>query len=193
MRARLLERGGAALADYELLEMLLFLGIERRDTKPLAKAAVNEFGSFAAVVLAPDQARGSLPGMTAAVAGVMALVRAAAAQLAAADARARPVLGSYAALRDYFMRVPSRPGRRALFLDTRNKLIADEMPEAGAAPVLQRALALHATALVLVGGEASTAALAAFRREAAKVALPVHDWFLEAEGEWLSLASGRVL
>src|SRR5271155_2322052 len=50
MRGRLLEKGAAALADYEILEMLLFLGIARRDTKPLAKAMINRFGSLAAAL-----------------------------------------------------------------------------------------------------------------------------------------------
>ena len=48
MRARLLTAGPESLADYELLEMVLFLALPRRDTKPIAKALLDRFGSFAA-------------------------------------------------------------------------------------------------------------------------------------------------
>src|ERR1700757_4155949 len=55
MREKLLTRGPDALADYELLEMLLFLAMPKGDTKPLAKALINRFGSFARVLAAPQQ------------------------------------------------------------------------------------------------------------------------------------------
>jgi DNA repair protein RadC len=50
MREKLLTRGPDALADYELLEMLLFFATPKGDTKPLAKALINRFGSFARVL-----------------------------------------------------------------------------------------------------------------------------------------------
>src|SRR6266478_9488903 len=56
-RERLRERfhgaGPEALSDYELLEMALFPALPRRDTKPLAKALLKRFGSFAEVIHAP--------------------------------------------------------------------------------------------------------------------------------------------
>ena len=55
MREKLLDRGPDALADYELLEMLLFFAMPKGDTKPLAKALINRFGSFAGVLAAPQQ------------------------------------------------------------------------------------------------------------------------------------------
>ena len=57
LRGRLLAGGGDALLDHELIEYLLALAIPRRDTKPLAKALINRFGSFGAVLAAPDRGR----------------------------------------------------------------------------------------------------------------------------------------
>ena len=52
LRQRLIDKGGEALADYEVLEVLLFAGNPRGDTKPLAKALLARFGSLAAVLAA---------------------------------------------------------------------------------------------------------------------------------------------
>ena len=49
LRSRLREAGPGALADYELLELILFRAIPRRDVKPLAKSLIARFGSFAEV------------------------------------------------------------------------------------------------------------------------------------------------
>src|SRR5437763_13882395 len=53
LRERFFSAGPDALSDYELLELALFAALPRRDTKPLAKALLKEFGSFAEVVHAP--------------------------------------------------------------------------------------------------------------------------------------------
>ncbi len=190
MRQRLLDRGAGALADYEVLEMLLFWAIERRDTKPQAKAAINAFGSFAGVVGAPPGELAALAGMSGEVGRVLALVRAASAKLGGAEAQARPVLGDLLTLGAYLAAAPGRDGLRVLFLDTRNRLVADEMAEPGA--VLRRALALQVASVILVGGEASLAALARVRGEAAKLSLAVHDWVVSEEAGFLSLSSERL-
>ncbi len=189
MRQRLLDRGPAALADYEILEMLLFLSIERRDTKPLAKAAINRFGSLAAVLRAPGAELCALDASLGHMPRVLALVRSAAQRLAGAEARARPVLGDLLKLGDYLEAAPGREGLRALFLDARNRLLADEMP--GEGQVLRRALGLHAASVILAGGGGSAAKLEQARRQAAKVAVQVHDWVVcDADG-WISLGTGR--
>ena len=50
LRDRFLRQGPRALADYELLELLLFLAKPRGDVKPLAKNLIARFGSFADVI-----------------------------------------------------------------------------------------------------------------------------------------------
>src|ERR1041385_1119748 len=46
LRERFLKGGADALPDYELLELVLFAAILRRDVKPLAKALLAQFGRF---------------------------------------------------------------------------------------------------------------------------------------------------
>jgi DNA repair protein RadC len=54
LRERFFSAGPDALSDYERLEMAPFAAIPRRDTKPLAKALLKKFGSFAEVIHAPE-------------------------------------------------------------------------------------------------------------------------------------------
>ena len=83
MRERLLNAGAASLADYEILEMLLFLGIPRRDTKPLAKALINSFGSLAGVLTASCEDLSREGGLTDACAALIRLPELAAIRLSA--------------------------------------------------------------------------------------------------------------
>src|SRR5260370_8496899 len=53
LRARFRSAGADALSDYELMEMVLFRALPRRDVKPLAKSLIGKFGSFAEAVHAP--------------------------------------------------------------------------------------------------------------------------------------------
>ena len=129
MREKLLERGPEALADYELLEMLLFFAFKTGDTKPLAKALINRYGSFAAVLAAPPrellEARGLGPHSVSAI----KLVQASALRLARAEVMERPVLNNWERLVDYLTAALARERVeqvRVLFLDPRNRLIADE-------------------------------------------------------------------
>lgn len=155
MRDRLLARGPGGLADYEVLEMLLFLGIPRGDTKPLAKGLINAFGSLGAVLAAPAEEllrRGQLPEDALLP---LRLVEAAADRLSRADAVERPLLGSLAAVEAHVRTRPMATGTtRLLFLDNRNRLLGEEdMDDGPSLPVrlvLRRALALHATALLVV-------------------------------------------
>ena len=174
MRERVLGAGPASLADYELLEMLLFLGIPRRDTKPLAKALINCFGSLAGVLSAAPEALSREGGLSDECAALLRLPELAAARLSGAEARDRPVLNNWEKLLAYFEAALTGAiaGQlRILFLDNRNRLLADEVvddastldcgiPVGGGqdgkmAPdpsrqTMRRALDLHATALILV-------------------------------------------
>lgn len=163
MRERLLVRGPGGLADYEVLEMLLFLGIPRGDTKPLAKGLINAFGSLGGVLAAPADElvrRGNLPEDALLP---LRLVEAAADRLSRADAVERPLLGSLAAVEAHLRaRAMAAGTTRILFLDNRNRLLGEEEADGAALParpVLRRALALHATALLVVdcAGEAAGA------------------------------------
>ncbi len=202
MRERLLGAGPDGLADYELLEMLFFLGIGRRDTKPLAKAMINAFGSLAGVLSAPGEALVAAGGLGTESLTAIRLVEEAAARLARAEAVSRPVLSDWAQLMAYVER-PERARaeeRRVLFLDNRNRLLGDEAQSDGprwgqVRPLIERALALHATAMILLHDRPDEAPLAdpaavAFvrrlREAGSALSVTVHDHLLLGEGDWIS-------
>jgi len=160
LRARFREAGAGALADYELLELVLFRAVPRRDVKPLAKALVDRFGSFAEAVSAPAARLSETPGITPAIVTELKIIEASAHRLAKGQVKRRPVLSSWSAVIDYCrtsMAFSDREQVRVLFLDKRNQLIADEVVQTGTvdhAPVyprevVKRALEVSATAIIL--------------------------------------------
>ncbi|GJE15978.1 RadC family protein [Methylobacterium marchantiae] len=160
LRARFAQAGADALPDYELLELVLFRAIPRRDVKPLAKALIRRFGSFAEVVSAEPNRLAEVEGVSQGVIADLKLVEAAGHRLARGAIAARPLLSSWAALLDYCratMAFSAREQFRVLFLDKRNHLIADEVQGRGTVDhtpvypreVARRALELSATAIIL--------------------------------------------
>lgn len=161
MRTKLLASGPDALLDHELLEMVLFLALPRRDTKPIARALLTRFGSFANAVSAPLADLRAIEGLGEAGAAALRIVQGAALRLARAEVMDRPVLNNWDRLLAYLTAALSREKVeqfRVLFLDTRNRLIADEAQARGTVnhtpvyprEVVRRALELQATALILV-------------------------------------------
>jgi DNA repair protein RadC len=161
LRARFREAGSDAVTDYELLELLLFRALPRRDVKPLAKTLIAKFGSFAETIAAPPQRLAEVPGLGEAAITEIKIVQAAANRLARGEVKRRPVLSSWSAVLDYCrtaMAFAEKEQFRVLFLDKRNQLIADELQQVGTVDhtpvypreVVKRALELSATAIILV-------------------------------------------
>jgi len=161
LRERFRDAGGEAVADYELLELILFRALPRRDVKPLAKSLIATFGSFAEVIAAPRQRLAEDGGLGEAAITELKVVEAAAHRLARGDVKGRHVLSSWSAVLDYCratMAFADKEQFRILFLDKRNRLIADEEQQRGTVDhtpvypreVVKRALELSATAVVLV-------------------------------------------
>ncbi len=161
LRARFLTGGADAMPDYELLELTLFAALPRRDTKPLAKALLARFGSFAEVIAAPRARLMEVKGVGEAVANHLKIVEAAAHRLAKTRVIGRPALSSWTALLDYCTAAMARIQReefRVLFLDRKNVLIADEVQNKGTVDhtpvypreIVKRALELSASAIILV-------------------------------------------
>jgi DNA repair protein RadC len=161
LRQRFLQAGPDSLADYELLELLLFGAIPRRDVKPLAKQLLEQFGSLGGVVAADaiqlERRAGLGPSSVAAVKVVAAI----ATRMLKEQVAEKPVLSSWAQLIDYLtlaMKYEKAEQFRLLFLDRKNQLLADEVQQRGTvdhAPVyprevVKRALELHASALIMV-------------------------------------------
>jgi DNA repair protein RadC len=164
-RERLRERfhaaGPDALSDYELLELALFPALPRRDTKPLAKSLLKTFGSFAEVIHAPVARLREIDGIGDASINQLKLIAAAVSRVAKGEVRQRTALSSWNDVIDYCrtsMAFADKEQFRLLFLDKRNRLIADEVQQTGTVDhtpvypreVIKRALELSATALILV-------------------------------------------
>ena len=161
LRQRFRQGGADALPDYELLELVLFRALPRRDTKGIAKRLLARFGTFAEVINAPEPRLKELQGVGDSVVTELKLVRAAALRLMRTEIVQRPALSSWKQVLDYLRAAQSYEHReqfRILFLDKRNRLIADEVQGQGTVDhtpvyvreVVKRALELSATAVILV-------------------------------------------
>jgi len=161
LRQRFLQAGSDALHDYEMLELVLFRAIPRRDVKPLAKELIARFGSFAEVIAAPIELLKEVEGLGEAAITDLKIVQAAANRLLRGEVKKRHVLSSWSSVLDYCrtaMAFESKEQFRILFLDKGNHLIADEQQQTGTVDhtpvypreVVKRALELSATAVILV-------------------------------------------
>ncbi|PLW78777.1 RadC family protein [Cohaesibacter celericrescens] len=161
LRQKFRDSGPTALHDYELLELILFRAIPRRDTKPLAKDLLKRFGSFAEVLAAPDHLLLEFAGIGPSVVTELKLIHAAAAEFAHGQVKERPVLSSWKAVLDHCrtsMAFNDIEQFRVIFLDKKNALITDEVQQTGTVDhtpvyireVIKRALELSATALIMV-------------------------------------------
>ncbi|GGG97554.1 UPF0758 protein [Glycocaulis albus] len=161
LRARFSEAGGKGLADYEILELILFRAIPQRDVKPLAKDLLARFGDLGRVCAArPDQLT-EIKGISEKVALELNLFQEVATRIAREQVSGRAVISSWSALLDYVrtaLQNASTEEFRVLFLDKKNRLLADEFQARGTvdhAPVypreiIKRAIALDASAIILV-------------------------------------------
>ncbi|MEO8375433.1 MAG: DNA repair protein RadC [Sphingomonas bacterium] len=161
LRKRLAEQGGDGLLDHELIEYLLALAIPRRDTKPLAKALLAEFGGIGGLLSADGEALARVPGMGETSIAAIKIAHAAAIRLLRAEVAERPVLGNWQALLDYLradMAHHAIERVRVLHLNTRNMLIRDELMSEGSIDeaafyvreVIRRAIDLGSAAVILV-------------------------------------------
>jgi DNA repair protein RadC len=153
--------GEQGLPDYELMELLLYRTIPRRDVKPLAKALIARFGSFAETLGARVERLMEIPGIGESTAIDIKIVEASGRRLAKGAVRQRQILGSWKDVIEYCraaMAFNDREEFRLLFLDKRNFLIADEVQGVGTVDhtpvypreVVRRALELGSTAIILV-------------------------------------------
>ena len=140
---------------------MLFNAISRRDTKPMAKRLIERFGSFSEVINAPPERLREIEGVGAAAVVQLKLVRAAALRLMQGGIMQRPILASWNTVLDYCraaMGYEASEQFRILFLDKKNRLIADEVQQRGTVDhtpvyireVVKRALELSSSAIILV-------------------------------------------
>lgn len=213
LRARFMEGGAAALPDYELLELVLFRAIPRQDVKPLARALLDRFGDFNAVLSAPPARLLEIGGIGDAVVQEFKIVEAAAQRLARARVIRRDVISSWDALLSYCRTAMAHRDIehfRVLFLDRRNTLIADEEQARGTVDhvpvypreVVKRALELNASALILVHNHPSgdptpsqsdIAMTERIRTAAEALDITLHDHLVIGKAEELSFRDAGLL
>lgn len=161
LRQKLADSGGEALHDHELIEYLLALAIPRRDTKPLAKALLREFGGIGGLMTADWQAVARVPGMGDTSIAAIKIVQATALRMLRNEVAERPVLGSWQALLDYLradMAHLAVERVRVLHLNSRNHLLRDDHMGDGSVDqaaiytreVIKRAIELGSASLILV-------------------------------------------
>ena len=195
LRQRLLEKGGESLADYEVLECLLFGAKPRGDVKPLAKALIDRFGSLGAVLAAAPHDLQKVTGMGEASAAALKVAAEAGRRMAREEVIDRPVLSSWDKLLKYCRTALGHEKVERfhlLFLDRKNVLIADEVQQRGTVDhtpvypreVVKRALELSASALIMVHNHpsgdptpsrADIAMTQEVKEAAEKLGIAVHD------------------
>ena len=212
LRKRLMEAGPGALADYEILELILFRAIPRKDVKPLAKALIARFGSFADAIAAEPPLLAE-EGMGPGAIAEFKIVHAAAQLFARGAVRKRRSMGSWSEVVDYCrtsMAFGQRESFRILFLDKKNGLIADEVQGEGTVDhtpvypreVVKRALELSAAAIVLVhnhpsGDPSPSSQDVTMTKEIVAIAKPlglaVHDHIIVGRDGHASLRGLRLI
>ena len=213
MRQRLLKAGPDALADHEMLEMILFIALPRRDTKPLARALLARFQTFGGVLGAPATELMAVDGIGEAGAASLKLVQAASLRMMRQEVAAQPVFSTWDRLTEYLTAAMGHERTeqfRILFLDGRNRLIADEIQGVGTinhAPaypreVVRRCLELHASAVILAHNHPSgdpapsredVTLTTEIARAAAMMGIAVHDHIIVGRGKWLSFRAEKLL
>lgn len=208
LRARFLS-APSALPDYELLELILFRTIPRRDVKPLAKELIALFGGLSGVLNAAPERLFEVKGISEATVADFRIVREAGLRLSQATVMKREVISSWSALLDYCsasMAHGAIEQFRILFLDRQNVLIADEVQQTGTIDhtpvypreVMKRALALNASSIILVhnhpsGDPTPSAADIEMTKRIVETAKPlgiqVHDHLVIGKGRHASFKS----
>ncbi len=213
LRGRFREAGPDALADYELLEMLLYRSIPQKDTKPIAKDLIEKFGSFAEVLAAPPRRLQEVTGVKEATSTDLKIIHAAASRMTRGEARKRDVLSSWDAVLKYCRTKLSFENTERfaiIFLDKQNRVITDEVQQTGTVDhtpvypreVVKRALELSATAIILVhnhpsGDPAPSRADITMTQQIVEIAKPlgilVHDHIIVGKNKHASFKELRLI
>lgn len=213
LRARFRDNGENALQDYELLELILFSAIPRRDVKPLAKDLLARFGTLRDILSAPLEELTRLDGISENTALLIQAMSALHTRSTKQDLMNRPVMSNWPILMDYCYTTMGHETKelfRILFLNKKNHLIADEVQQTGTVDhtpvypreVVKRALDLGATALILVHNHPSGDLRAsdddirmthAIINAAQPLGITIHDHIIVSRTGYMSFKSEGIL
>ncbi|MEE2946419.1 MAG: DNA repair protein RadC [Pseudomonadota bacterium] len=213
LRERFMRSGATAVPDYEMLELVLFRAIPRRDVKPLARRLLDRFGSFNGVISASPTRLKECHDVGDAIVCELKIIEAAAQRLAQSRVMRRPILGSWDALLDYCQTSLAHQKVeqfRILFMDTKNTLIADEAQARGTVDhvpvypreVIKRALELNASALIMVHNhpsgdptpsQADVEMTREIQKAAAVMSITLHDHLVIGQSRHFSFRSNDLL
>ena len=163
-RSRLRERflkSPEAVADYELLEIILFSARPMGDVKPLAKLLLAHFKTLHALLHAEPSELMNIDGVNEAAVAALAAVKTASQRMLRAEVQDKPVIQNWTALLDYcrtHIGHKKHEEFHVLFLNHKLALVADEMQQKGTIDqtpifpreVMKRALELGAAGIILV-------------------------------------------
>ena len=159
-REKLLARGPAALADAELVALLLRTGLPGLGVLQLAQSLLDRFGGLAGLLHADVQALANVKGLGPAKRAELAAVLEIARRVLAQQLAEQPLFDAPQRVKDYLalhLRPLGHEAFAVLFLDTRQRLLAFEIMFQGTLThtsvhpreIVKRALALNAAAVVL--------------------------------------------
>ncbi len=212
LRERLLDSGADALQDYELLEVLLFAAIPRRDVKPLAKQLLGEFKNLWALInAAPERLMGF--GLSEAAVTTIRVTGAIALRAQKKEIIGGALLNNWQRMVDYCrmaMAHETVEQFRLLFLDRKNHLIGEEVHQRGTIDhtpvypreVVRRALEIGAGAIVLAHNHPSgdptpskddIAMTRAIIEACRPLGILVHDHIIISKGETVSFKNKGLL
>lgn len=213
LRERFLKGGAQALADYELLEMILYAASPRIDTKPLAKRLIAHFGNFAKIIHATPHELARIDGMGDSAIASIKIIYSAAEKMLKSEASQGVIIQSWTALLDY-CRVSIGHKKveefRVLFLNHKNALITDELQQIGTVnhasvyprEVVKRALDLTASSIILAHNHPSGDPTPSrddiditkqISKAAAALGINVHDHLIIAGNKYYSFKSNGLL
>jgi len=213
LRERFVKSEGRGMADYEILEMLLFSSHPRGDVKPLAKELILKFGNLAKVLAATPEELAKIKGTSFAAISSIKLVREAAIRMLGHEVAEKPIMQSWEAVLDYCRAVMGHNKTeqfRIFFLDKKNKLIADELQQKGTVDhtpvypreVVKRALELGASSLILIHNhpsgdptpsKADIEMTSQIKRAATALGISLHDHIIIGSKDHYSFASNGLL
>lgn len=161
VRDRFAAGGAESMPDYEIVEMLLFNAIPKRDVKPLAKRLLEDFGGIERLLTAGREELQRHPDVDHWIVHHFKLAEAVAIRLAKARLTERPLMDSMDRVREYLRTRLAHSNVehfRVLFLDVKHRMIADEEFARGTVnhtpvyprEVVKRALELSASGVILV-------------------------------------------